>query len=102
MPDVSDVLLNSPSFDLGGTSTLAMTAFKNRLSFLERYAAYHKLFRAGNKREAARTLMLMINSEVVPKWWWGVILVDAAGMCEGQSGSSLICQHPSHCRFYRR
>ncbi|KIO24693.1 hypothetical protein M407DRAFT_25939 [Tulasnella calospora MUT 4182] len=81
VPDVSDVLLDSPTFHLGGMSSLAMTSFRNRLAFLERYAAFHKDFRDGKKKDAASGLMNMLNSDLVPKWWWGVILIDAAGLC---------------------
>ncbi|KAG9019091.1 hypothetical protein FRB90_006405, partial [Tulasnella sp. 427] len=81
VPDVSDVLLDSPTFHLGGISSVAMASFRNRLAFLERYAAFQKDFRDGKKKDAATGLMNMLNSDLVPKWWWGVILIDAAGLC---------------------
>lgn len=57
--------------------------YGSRLSFLSGYAQFHALFRDGKKREAAQTLVMMLNKEIVPRWWWGVVLLDATGMCEG-------------------
>ncbi|KAG8894882.1 hypothetical protein FRB99_000927 [Tulasnella sp. 403] len=81
VPDVSDLLLESPTFHLGGSGS---TPFRSRLMFLSQYAAFHKRYQDGRKKEAAKILTGMLNSEIVPRWWWGVILLDAAGMCEDE------------------
>ncbi|KAG8869065.1 hypothetical protein FRB97_001630 [Tulasnella sp. 331] len=60
------------------------TVYGARLSFLSGYAQFHALFRDGKKREAAHALVVMLNKGIVPQWWWGVVLLDAAGMCEDE------------------
>ncbi|KAG9033438.1 hypothetical protein FRB95_014804 [Tulasnella sp. JGI-2019a] len=67
-------------FDALGVPTI----YGSRLSFLSGYAQFHSMFRDGRKREAAQTLVSMLNKEIVPRWWWGVVLLDAAGMCEDE------------------
>lgn len=41
------------------------------------------MFARGEKRNAARFLVVMLSANIVPKWWWGVILLDAGGMLDG-------------------
>lgn len=65
------------------------TVYGSRLRFLAGYAQFHNWVQQGEKREAAQTLVRMLNTEVVPKSWWGVVLLDAAHMCQGQSQCDL-------------
>lgn len=57
--------------------------FSSRLQFISRYAEFHEMFARGEKRDAARFLVVMLSAKIVPKWWWGVILLDAGGMLDG-------------------
>lgn len=42
------------------------------------------MFARGERRDAAKLLVVMLNARIVPKWWWGVIMLDAGGMLDGQ------------------
>lgn len=62
---------------------LAGDMFASRLQFIARYAEFHEMFARGERKDAARFLVVMLSARVVPKWWWGVVLLDAGGMLDG-------------------
>jgi len=62
---------------------LAQDMFATRLQFIARYAEFHDMFARGERKDAARFLVVMLSAKIVPKWWWGVILLDAGGMLDG-------------------
>lgn len=57
--------------------------FSSRLQFISRYAEFHEMFARGERRDAAKLLVVMLSARIVPKWWWGVIMLDAGGMLDG-------------------
>ena len=42
------------------------------------------MFAREEYKDAARLLVVMLNAKIVPRWWWGVILLDAGGMLDGE------------------
>jgi hypothetical protein len=44
------------------------------------------MFAAGDKEAAAKLLIGILNSGWVPRWWWGIILIDAGGLLQGWFG----------------
>ena len=62
--------------------------FTNRLQFISRYAWFHRLFVEGDRRDALKYLVGMLSGGVVPRYWWGVVLLDAGGMLDGESLAS--------------
>ncbi|KDQ19196.1 hypothetical protein BOTBODRAFT_171134 [Botryobasidium botryosum FD-172 SS1] len=58
--------------------------FTARLQFLSRYADFHAMYGRGEKKDAARFLVMLLSSGLVPRWWRGVVLLDAAGMLEDE------------------
>ncbi|KAG8930276.1 hypothetical protein FRC02_004409 [Tulasnella sp. 418] len=82
IPDLADLRLDTPSFLFNGRG---VEVFTSRLQFLARYAEFHEKFRSGDKKDAAKILVLMLKSGIVPRWWWGVVLIDAAGMLEDEA-----------------
>ncbi|KAI0057204.1 hypothetical protein BV25DRAFT_1872473 [Artomyces pyxidatus] len=52
--------------------------FIHRLMFAVRYAEYHRRRLNGDLHEAALDLLAMLQEDIAPKTWWGVILCDAA------------------------
>lgn len=61
----------------------ASEMFASRLQFISRYAEFHNMFARGERRDAAKLLVVMLSARIVPKWWWGVIMLDAGGMLDG-------------------
>ncbi|KAF8309271.1 hypothetical protein DL93DRAFT_2100127 [Clavulina sp. PMI_390] len=61
--------------------------FASNLQFIARYAEFHEMFANGEKKDAARFLVVMLGAGIVPKWWWGVVLLDAGGMLDGMQPS---------------
>ena len=55
----------------------------SRLRFPLWYADFHEMFAAGDKEAAAKLLIGILNSGWVPRWWWGIILIDAGGLLQG-------------------
>jgi len=51
--------------------------FQRRLSFLVRYAEFHKHWSNGDIQDAAGDVVSMFRDELVPKSWWGVLLKQA-------------------------
>jgi len=58
--------------------------FTNRLQFISRYAWFHRLFAEGDRRDALKYLVGMLSGGVVPRYWWGVVLLDAGGMLDDE------------------
>jgi nuclear pore complex protein Nup85 len=67
----------------GDERNLTQDMFPSRLQFIARYAEFHDMFARGERKAAARFLVVMLNAKIVPKWWWGVILLDAGGLLDG-------------------
>ena len=79
---MSNLLSDSPAYaDIDESGATAL--IRLRLLFVELYADYHLKFTGGDKKAAARRLVEALNNQLVPKWWRGVVLVDAAAMCNG-------------------
>jgi len=88
LPTATTVAMQLHHLDSPLAGATSSSKFITRLEFLTEYAVFHKLFSEGNKREAAAHLIAMLNSDIVPRWWWGVLLLDAGGMLEGKLLSS--------------
>jgi nuclear pore complex protein Nup85 len=56
--------------------------FSSRLQFIARYAEFHDMIDKDEFRDAARLLVVMLSAKIVPRSWWGVILLDAGGMLD--------------------
>ena len=61
------------------------SAFSERLRFLVKFTEYHCLTAAGKLSEAASDLVAMFRDALAPKYWWGVLLVEAGGLLRGSS-----------------
>lgn len=83
----------SSSIEAGINTTDIFTA---RLQFLSRYADFHAMYARGERKEAARFLVMLLSSGLVPRWWRGVVLLDAAGMLEGMQS---FYPQPRPCSF---
>ncbi|KAG8231483.1 hypothetical protein J437_LFUL000200 [Ladona fulva] len=53
-----------------------------RLTFLGKYCEFHRLYRAGDFREAAALLVSLLSSHLAPKYFWMTLLMDAVPLLE--------------------
>ena len=54
--------------------------FGETLRFTVRYAEFHHTRLEGRRADAAGELTELFSSDLVPRSWWGLLLVDAAGL----------------------
>ncbi|XP_071443844.1 nuclear pore complex protein Nup85 [Hetaerina americana] len=53
-----------------------------RLTFLGKYCEFHRLYNAGDFREAAALLVSLLSSHLAPKYFWMTLLMDAVPLLE--------------------
>lgn len=70
--------------DASGQGDLQLSLFQDRISFLARYRDVHAFFANDQKLEAAKALVGLLRSGVVPKRFQAVLLLDALSLLEGQ------------------
>lgn len=63
---------------------MAYSRFGSRLAFLARYRDMHAFYAQGDKERAAAVLVHLLATELAPKTWWAILLVDAVPLLEGQ------------------
>ncbi|KIY53012.1 hypothetical protein FISHEDRAFT_34385 [Fistulina hepatica ATCC 64428] len=84
----------------------AMGIFVQRLSFVVRYADFHRLRTKGELFEAADELVVLLRDEIAPRAWWAVLLCDATELLQyeqaflfSQAGVSHLLQKSEEIRM---
>lgn len=72
-----------------GIEAAQLSLFQDRISFLARYRDVHAFFANEQKQEAAKTIIGLLRSGVVPKRFQAVLLLDALSLLEGSLCCSL-------------
>lgn len=67
-----------------GIEAAQLSLFQDRISFLARYRDVHAFFANEQKPEAAKTIIGLLRSGVVPKRFQAVLLLDALSLLEGE------------------
>ena len=57
--------------------------FGETVHFMVRYAEFHHARLAGKRADAAGDLTDLFSSDLVPRSWWGLLLLDAAELLSG-------------------
>lgn len=55
-----------------------------RLAFLARYRDFHALYASGERRQAGELLVLLMSSNVAPRRFWAIMLIDAVTLLNGE------------------
>jgi nuclear pore complex protein Nup85 len=55
-----------------------------RLGFLARYRDFHALYASGDRIAAAELLTLLMSSNVAPKKFWAIMLLDSVALLNGE------------------
>ena len=92
--------LPSPTATIELQRHLGGDIFTSRLQFISRYAEFHNMFSRGERRAALKYLVVMLSAGIVPKFWWGVVLLDAGGMLDGQSSFGISMPELSFCIIF--
>lgn len=66
--------------------------FGEAIQFMVRYAEFHHTRLEGRRADAAGELTDLFSSDLVPRSWWGLLLVDASELLS--SGTFLEPFHP--------
>ena len=66
----------------------ALTPYSARLSFLARYRDFFAFYARGERRQAASLLVLLMSSNVAPRTFYGVMLLDIVPLLESESNKS--------------
>jgi nuclear pore complex protein Nup85 len=72
---IASVLEIAPS--LQQPSSYGQSIFQRRLSFLVKYAEFHTHWSQGDVPDAAWDVVSMFRDELVPTFWWGMLLKQA-------------------------
>ncbi|KAK0075668.1 hypothetical protein PV325_006573 [Microctonus aethiopoides] len=56
----------------------------DRLTFLGKYCEFHQMYEIGEFKEAARLLVSLIISNLTPKYFWSILLIDAIPLLEAE------------------
>jgi len=72
---VDDISANLLYPDLPGAPP---APFGETLQFMVRYAEFHHTRLEGRRADAAGDLTDLFTNDLVPRSWWGLLLVDAA------------------------
>lgn len=62
----------------------ALTPYSARLSFLARYRDFFAFYARGERRQAASLLVLLMSSNVAPRNFYGVMLLDVVPLLESE------------------
>eukprot|EP00833_Pecoramyces_ruminatium_P010673 jgi/Orpsp1_1/1184705/evm.model.c7180000090652.1 len=60
------------------------TLYNNKINFLARYKQFHELYKEKQYNKAGNLLIQMLTSEIAPKNFWSIILVDAIPLLESE------------------
>ncbi|RZC34971.1 nuclear pore complex protein Nup85 [Asbolus verrucosus] len=71
-------LTNADLLDNLGSCILA----SDRLIFLGKYFEFHKLYRAKEYKEAASLLISLLESKIIPNYFWGILLTETVPLLE--------------------
>ncbi|KAG4084731.1 Nucleoporin, Nup85-like protein [Neocallimastix lanati (nom. inval.)] len=60
------------------------TLYNSKINFLARYKEFHELYREKQYKKAGSLLIQLLTSEIAPKSFWSIILVDAIPLLESE------------------
>lgn len=72
----------------------ALTPYSARLSFLARYRDFFAFYARGERRQAASLLVLLLSSNVAPRNFYGVMLLDVVPLLESESNVAALLAPP--------
>ncbi|ORX63304.1 Nucleoporin, Nup85-like protein [Anaeromyces robustus] len=58
--------------------------YNTKINFLARYKQFHELYKDGQYNKAGSLLIQLLTSEIAPKTFWSIILIDAIPLLESE------------------